>query len=117
MRSNQLALLLIAGWAAAEHHCPARTPGDDGANVHINGAAVGCYTGPCERCLAGPEFDELREDFKDVQRTKVLTVEMQNWVSSQINSQVARILFEELLGYEVNVVWPTRCTTTSASPP
>ena len=49
-------------------------------------------------------FDDLREEFADVERTKVLTVEMQNWVSSQINSQVARILFEELLGYEVRVV-------------
>ena len=57
MRSNQLALLLIAGWAAAEHHCPARTEGDDVANVHINGAAVGCYTGPCERCLVGREYE------------------------------------------------------------
>ena len=105
MRSNRLALLLIAGWAAAEHHCPARTPGDDVANVNINGAAVGCYTGPCERCLVGAEFDELREREKFPQdRERVITVEMQNWVSSQINSQVARILFEELLGYEVRVV-------------
>ena len=91
-----LALLLTA--AAAEHHCPARTAGDDVANVHINGAAVGCYTGPCERCLAGAEFDKLRDQFPQ-DRDRVLTVEMQNWVSSQINSQVARILFEELLGY------------------
>ncbi len=104
MRSRlPLALLLTA--AAAEHHCPARTAGDDVANVNINGAAVGCYTGPCERCLVGAEFDELREREKFPQdRERVITVEMQNWVSSQINSQVARILFEELLGYEVRVV-------------
>ena len=60
MRSR-LALALLLTTAAAEHHCPARTPGDDVANVHINGAAVGCYTGPCERCLVGAEFDKLGE--------------------------------------------------------
>ena len=57
-----LALLLTA--AAAEHHCPARTAGDDVANVNINGAAVGCYTGPCERCLVGAEFDELGPELR-----------------------------------------------------
>ena len=103
MRLNRLALLLLAGAVRAEHHCPARTPGDDVANVHINGAAVGCYTGPCEPCLVGAEFEKLRNEFPQ-DRERVITVEMQNWVSSQINSQVARILFEELLGYEVNVV-------------
>ena len=100
----RLPLALLLATAAAERHCPARSLNDDVANVHIDGAAVGCYTGPCETCLAGPAFDDLREEFADVERTKVLTVEMQNWVSSQINSQVARILFEELLGYEVRVV-------------
>jgi len=99
MRSR-LALALLLATAAAERHCPARTLNDDVANVHIDGAAVGCYTGPCETCLVGAAFDALRDLFADVQRTKVLVVEMQNWVSSQINAQVARILFEELLGYE-----------------
>ena len=93
----RLALALLLTTAAAERHCPARTEGDDVANVYIDGAAVGCYTGPCERCLVGDEFDKIREKFPQ-DRERVITVEMQNWVSSQINAQVARILFEELLG-------------------
>ena len=66
----RLPLALLLTTAAAERHCPARSEGDDVANVHIDGAAVGCYTGPCDRCLVGAAFDALRDLFADVQRTK-----------------------------------------------
>ena len=64
---------------------------------------LGCVSEKCEQCL-GAEWDSLRREkgLLGIRRDREpVVIEFGNWLSSQVQAAVSRILVEEMLGYEV----------------
>jgi len=66
---------------------------------------LGCFE-DCPPCLEGLEWDALRrtKGLTDVVRGAPVVIEFGNWLSSQAQSAVARIIVEEMLGYAVEML-------------
>lgn len=60
-------------------------------------------------CLAGSEWDSLRTafNFPSKQRSKIVSVEMGNWLTATLAATVGRIVLEEMMNFQVSA-WTSR---------
>ena len=99
MRWLSIALAACRFAAVAEHApCPAPQvwPSQlDDVAFDDTRPRLGCVADECEPCLAGAEWDSLREDkgLLGIRRDREpVVIEFGNWLSSQVQAAVSRIL-------------------------
>ena len=103
-----LSIALVATLVASEDgaRCPAARawPSQlDDVAFDDTRPRLGCVADQCEPCL-GDEWDPLREvkGLYGIRRDREpVVIEFGNWLSSQVQAAVSRILVEEMLGYDV----------------